>query len=86
VKLTLIEKDPHYEAELCTVTGLAKSFRVPIKNLLKMAGLADDRSMYLREEGLRFAASAESRAPLSEDEERALQTYLKVVLEESDKK
>jgi hypothetical protein len=51
-----------------------------------MAGLADDRSMYLREEGLRFAASAESRAPLSEDEERALQTYLKVVLEESDKK
>ena len=31
-----------------------------------------------------FAASAESRAPLTADEEQALQTYLKVVLEDSD--
>jgi HTH-type transcriptional regulator, competence development regulator len=85
-EILVIENDPHYEAELSTVTGLAKSFGVPPGNLIKMAGLAEDRSMHLREEGLRFAASAESRAPLTEDEERALQTYLKVVLEDSDKK
>lgn len=85
-EILVIENDPHYEAELRTVTCLAKTFDVPPKNLIKMAGLAEDRSLHLREEGLRFAASAESKAPLSEDEEMALQTYLKVVLEDSDKR
>lgn len=85
-EILVIEKDPHYEVELSTVAGLAKAFNVPPKNLIKMAGLAEDRSLHLREEGLRFAASAESKAPLTEDEEIALQTYLKVVLEDSDKR
>jgi HTH-type transcriptional regulator, competence development regulator len=85
-EILVIENDPHYESELSTVVGLAETFGVPPKNLIKMAGLAEDRSMQLREEGLRFAASAESRAPLTADEEQALQTYLKVVLEDSDKR
>lgn len=85
-EILVIENDPHYESELSTVVGLAETFGVPPKNLIKMAGLAEDRSMQLREEGLRFAASAESRAPLTADEEQALQTYLKVLLEDSDKR
>ena len=40
-ELLVIEHDPHHEPELSTVFGLAKSFRLPPKNLMKMAGLAE---------------------------------------------
>src|SRR5207237_379169 len=85
-ELLVIEKDPHYEPELSTVHGLARTFEVPPRHLMKMAGLAEQRSSRLAEAAVSFAASAESVAPLSENEEIALQTYLKVILEESDKK
>jgi len=84
-ELLMIERDPHHEAELSTVHGLAKTLEVPPKRLIKMAGLVQDRSMRLAEAALSFAASADPVAPLSEHEEVALQTYLKVVLEDSDK-
>jgi HTH-type transcriptional regulator, competence development regulator len=85
-ELLAIEKDPHHETELSAVYGLAKVLKVPVRPLIKMAGLAEDRSPDLLQAGLRFAASSESAAPLSSDEEEALHTYLKVVLEDSDKK
>jgi len=85
-ELLVIEKDPYHEAELSTVHGLARTFNVPPRHLMKMAGLADNRSSRLAEAAVSFAASADPVAPLSESEEVALQTYLKVVLEESDKK
>lgn len=85
-ELLIIEKNPQHEAELSTVHGLAKTLEVPAKRLIRMAGLAEERSSTLLEASLRFAASTESTAPLSHDEEIALQTYLKVVLEDSDTK
>ncbi len=84
-ELLVIEHDPRYEPELSTVFGLAKSFELPTTNLIKMAGLAEDRSMRLREEGVRLAACSETKEPLTEDEEVALQAFLKVIIEESDK-
>jgi transcriptional regulator with XRE-family HTH domain len=85
-ELLVIENDPRHEAELSTVHGLSKLLKVPAKRLIKMAGLATERSEKLAQASLRFAASAESVAPLTGDEEEALQTYLKVVLDETDKK
>jgi len=85
-ELIVIEKDPHTEPELSTVYNLAKALALPVQNLIKMAGLAEECSPQLASAGVRFLASSESTTPLNEDEEVALQTYLKVVLEESDKK
>jgi transcriptional regulator with XRE-family HTH domain len=85
-ELLVIEKDPHHEAELSTVHGLARTFNVPPRRLIKMVGLAEDRPSRLAEAAVYFAASADPVAPLTESEEIALQAYLKVVLEESDKK
>lgn len=85
-ELLVIEKNPHHEPELSTVHGLAKTLEIPAKRLIRMAGLAEERSSNLLDAGLRFAASTESTAPLTHDEEVALQTYLKVVLEDSDSK
>jgi hypothetical protein len=65
---------------------LAKSFHLPPKNLIKMAGLAEDGSSRMREESVHFAACSESRQPLSEDEQEALQAILKVIIEDSDAK
>ena len=85
-ELLVIEHDPHHEPELSTVFGLAKSFRLPPKNLMKMAGLAEGSSSRLREESIRFAACSESREPLSDDEQDALQAILKVIIEDSETK
>src|SRR5579871_3354117 len=38
-ELLVIESDPYHEAELSTVHGLAKTFDVPPRHLMKMAGL-----------------------------------------------
>jgi transcriptional regulator with XRE-family HTH domain len=85
-ELLVIENDPRHEAGLSTVHGLSKVLKVPAKRLIKMAGLATERSEKFAQASLRFAASAESVAPLTGDEEEALQTYLKVVMDETDKK
>ena len=71
---------------MSTVHELAKLFGLPPKNLIRMAGLADEKSSSLREEYVRFAACSESREPLTDDEEAALQAVLKVIVEDSDKK
>jgi transcriptional regulator with XRE-family HTH domain len=85
-ELIVIEKDPHTEPELSTVYNLANALALPVQKLIKMAGLAEECSPKLASAGVRFLASSESTAPLNEEEEIALQTFLKVVLEESDKK
>lgn len=83
-ELLVIEADPHYEPELSTVYELAKTFDLPPKNLVKMAGLSQGGSSRLREESVRFAACSESKEPLTEEEDAALQAFLKVIVEESD--
>lgn len=85
-ELLAIENDPHYEPELSTVFGLSKTFGLPPKNLVKMAGLAEDATSRLREECVRFAACSESKEPLTDDENAALQAILKVIVEDSDSK
>lgn len=85
-EILLIESDPHRESEPSTVYGLAGAFRLPAKRLFVMAGLAEERSDAIGQAALRFAASAQSSAPLNKDEEVALQTYLKVVLDHVEKK
>ena len=85
-ELIVIEKDPYTEPELSTVYNLAKALALPVQRLMKMAGLAEDCSPKLANAGVRFLASSESTAPLNEEEEVALQTFLKVVLDDSDKK
>ena len=84
-ELLVIEHDPHHEPELSTVYGLAKTFDLPPKNIIKMAGLAENGTSRLREESVRFAACSESCEPLSEDEQDALQAILKVIIEDSDR-
>lgn len=85
-ELLVIEHDPHHEPELSTVYCLAKSFDLPPKNIIKMAGLAENGSSRLREESVRFAARSESRDPLTDDEQDALQAILRVIIEDSDAK
>jgi HTH-type transcriptional regulator, competence development regulator len=79
-ELTRIERDPSCEPELSTVHGLAKTFGLPPKKLIVMSGLGEARSAAFRHCELRFAA------PLTEEEEMVLQTYLKVALESSQRK
>ena len=83
-ELLVIEGDPYHEPELSTVFGLAKTFNLPAKNLVRMAGLTQGGSSRLREESVRFAACSESKEPLTEEENTALQAFLKVIVEESD--
>jgi HTH-type transcriptional regulator, competence development regulator len=84
-ELLAIENEHQYVPELSTVFGLAKTFSVPAANLIKMSGLAET-PLTLREGSIRFAACSESKEPLSEDEDAALQAILKVLVEDTSKK
>jgi transcriptional regulator with XRE-family HTH domain len=79
-----IESDPHHQPELRTVQGLARAFHLPPKSLVKLAGLSPGGSLRLREERVRDAGGSESNEPLSDEEDAALQAFLKVIVEDSD--
>ena len=82
-ELRLIEGNPEHVPELSTVVGLAKVFRLPARELLKVSGLAEMKSMRVLEESVRFAADARPSGPLSPEEEHALAAYVATILQET---
>lgn len=82
-ELRVIESDPNYEPELCTVHGIAKYFGFPVTSLMKVAQLASGRQSFSPEYQLRYAASSNISAPLTTDEEAILQAYLSAVIDQS---
>lgn len=81
-ELRAIEDDPYHEPEPSTVYGLATTFGLPPKQLLKAANLVEAKSSRISEEALRFAASAKPAGPLSADEQHALEVYVSTLLSE----
>lgn len=80
-QLIEIEEGECISAELRTVFNLAKVFQFPIERLMELSGLAQVRDRHLTEATIRFAARSESMSVLSQQEEEALQEYLKVLVE-----
>lgn len=66
-----------------TVYRLARELDVPTEKLMELAGLVEPREETL-EAGLRFAARSEPKVQLSEDERRAFEEFVKVLVEKSD--
>ncbi len=71
-----IEHDPHCEPEADAVYKLASIFGVPSGKMMELAGLTKSHTPHLREEAIRFAASSEPIAELSDVERQALEAFV----------
>ncbi|MFZ2724653.1 MAG: helix-turn-helix transcriptional regulator [Methylococcaceae bacterium] len=68
-------------AEPRTVFKLAEVLKFPQRRLMELSGLAKTRDRQLTEATVRFAARSEPVNVLSDEEEEALQEYVKVLVE-----
>lgn len=76
IELINIEEDVRHSPEPRSVYQLARCFRLPQKQLMQLAGLAQARDPRLAREAVRFAARSESTAKLSETERAALEAFI----------
>lgn len=85
VELVEIEKDARHRADPRTVYQLAQYFDLPAAKLLQMAHLSVPKDARLAEEAIRFAARSESIDELSAVEQAALEAFVAVLSEQSEK-
>jgi len=69
-----------------TLYGLAKALSLPPGGLMELAGLVQRRDDKLTAAAVRFAARAEPMAKLSPEERDALEEFVRVLAESSDRK
>jgi transcriptional regulator with XRE-family HTH domain len=81
-----IEMNTMSEPQPRTVYGLANALNLPAAGLMELAGLVQRRGDKLASAAVRFAAKAEPTAKLSRDERDALEEFVKVLAESSDRK
>lgn len=81
VDLKGIEQNPLYKVEPRTVHQLASFFGVPKKKMFQLSGLTAANDTHLVSEALRFAASADPSAELSQEEKAALRVFIAVLNE-----
>lgn len=72
-----IEEAPEYKAEPRTVCQLAHVLQLPEDRVLELSGNTVARDEQLREDAVRFAASAQSLEKLSAVEKQALEHFVK---------
>lgn len=81
-ELVVIEGDARHRPEPRTVHQLANYFKVPRANLLQVAGLTAPKDSRVLTEAVRFAASSEPVAALSDEERVALEAFVAVLSEQ----
>lgn len=85
-ELVEIEADNHHKAEPRTVYQLAKHFHVPTSKMMQLAGLSAPKDARLYEASVRFAARSETVEELNNIERAALEAFVSLLSEKSDKK
>jgi len=65
--------------------NIAKALDIPVGGLMELAGLRQSRNEALSEAAVRFAAKAEPTAELSAQEREALEEFVRVLAERSDR-
>jgi len=81
-ELVEIEDDSSHMPEPRTVYQLSHFFNVPTKNLMQVAGLSSSRNENLVNESMKFAARSDSTAPLSSEEQAALEAFVTILGQE----
>ena len=84
-ELVNIEEDLDYRPDPRTVFQLARTFSVPQKALMQLAGLVVANDDHLRQEAVRFAARSESVEKLTREEKAALNAFVAVLSQSMDK-
>lgn len=80
-ELVNIEENLDYTPEPRTIYQLARTFQVPQKCLMQLAGLAIANDADFRQEAVRFAARSESMQKLTREENAALEAFIAVLSE-----
>ena len=78
-ELLVIEADVHYVPAPRTVYMLARTFSVPQKPLMQLAGLAAANDVGFRQEAVRFAARSESVHKLTVEEATTLEAFVAIL-------
>jgi transcriptional regulator with XRE-family HTH domain len=81
-ELLAIEDGLHHVPEPRTVYRLARTFNVPQRRLLQLAGLAAANDTALQREAVRFAARSETLQKLTPEENAALEAFVAVLSEQ----
>ena len=80
-----IERDPEMTPSSRAVYQVAGVLGLPAGKLMELAGLAEARDENLGRAALRFAAHSEPTSQLSKDEREALEEFVKVLAEATDR-
>lgn len=80
--LRQIERDPQYRPRPRVVHQLAAVFGMPERSLMKLSGATITQDNGFQEEAMRFAAKSDDLSKLSRDEQRALNDYVKYLIEQ----
>ncbi len=83
-ELVEIEEDTRHSPDPRTVYQLATHFKVPMPQMLQLAGLTVAKDSRLIDEAIRFAARSESVEALNEVERAALEAFVSVLSERKD--
>jgi transcriptional regulator with XRE-family HTH domain len=75
-----IEDGTTNSIEPSTVYALAREFNIPCQPLMELAGLAISKNPTLTKASIRFAACSNISAPLQQDEERILNTFVETLV------
>lgn len=78
-ELLIIEESSNYVPDPRTIYQLARTFDVPQRSLMELAGLTVANDRGLRQEAVRFAARSESVQKLTPEESSALEAFVAVL-------
>jgi hypothetical protein len=80
-ELLKIETDDHYTPAIHTVHQIAEFLKIPEKKLMALAGLLRVKDAQFQNAALKFAARSEPVEKLSQEEQSALEEYVKFLSE-----
>jgi DNA-binding XRE family transcriptional regulator len=75
-ELRSIEHDPRYRARPRTILSIARHFRLPPKEVMKLAGAAAANDQRFIEKAMRFAAHSDDMGALSDEEKKLLHSFV----------
>ncbi|UVS94929.1 MULTISPECIES: helix-turn-helix domain-containing protein [Burkholderia] len=71
-----IEHDPRYKARPRTIQQIASFFKLPAKEVMKLAGAASANDESFVEHAMRFAAHSDDMGALTAEEKHLLQSFV----------
>ncbi|MDR0703418.1 MAG: helix-turn-helix domain-containing protein [Planctomycetaceae bacterium] len=75
-----IEDGTANSVEPSTIYALAQEFNIPCQSLMILTGLATSKNPTLTDASIRFAACSKISAPLQQDEESILNTFVQTLV------